>query len=377
MPFQIIRNDITKVHADAIVNTANPNPVYGLGTDAAIYKAAGEEALLAERKKIGDIAPGDVAVTSAGKLDANYIIHTVGPAWIDGESGEFDVLRSCYAKSLEKAEELGCESIAFPLIATGVYGFPKDKALRIAIDEIGAFLMNSDADILVYLVVFDENAFKLSKNLFFRVESYITDKKVIKAHLEEYGMEEREIDKARMLADRSRRELARDLPLDGPFYSSNVSTGKVKPIRKVFDSDTFDKELYKKPGKDEGTFLPYLIDLLNEKGIDNATAYKSSNIDRKVFSKIMCGDTKIPQKKTLLGLCIGLKLSLGEASKLLASADMAFNPLDNRDNLVVDCIRNRQYNIMEVNIMLSVCGYENLGSIQDSELDKQAKKGQK
>ena len=155
MPFQIIRNDITKVQADAIVNTANPKATFGSGTDGAIYKAAGEKELLAERKKIGDIAPGEVAVTPAFKLKAKYIIHTVGPAWNGGDDGEFDILRSCYRKSLEKTEELGCESVAFPLIATGVYGFPKDEALRIAMDEIGSFLMKSDADICVYLVVFD------------------------------------------------------------------------------------------------------------------------------------------------------------------------------------------------------------------------------
>ena len=131
MPFQIIRNDITKVKADAIVNTANPRPCIGRGTDSAIYAAAGEEQLLAERKKIGEIAPGQSASTDAFNLDAKYIIHTVGPAWVDGAHGERDILRSCYETSLELAAELKCKSIAFPLIASGVYGFPKDEALNI------------------------------------------------------------------------------------------------------------------------------------------------------------------------------------------------------------------------------------------------------
>ena len=350
MPFQIIRNDITKVQADAIVNTANPKATFGSGTDGAIYKAAGEKELLAERKKIGDIALGEVAVTPAFKLKAKYIIHTVGPAWNGGDDGEFDVLRSCYRKSLEKTEELGCESVAFPLIATGVYGFPKDEALRIAMDEIGSFLMKSDADICVYLVVFDAGSFKLSRNLFFQVESYITDKKVLKAHADEYWINEREY----------------------IHHRNRVQTDK-----KVFTSSTFDSGQYKKSGKDEGTFLQYLIPLLNEKGIDNATAYKSSNIDRRTFSKIMCGDTKVPQKRTLLGLCIGLKLDLEESKKLLASADMAFNPMDDRDNLVIDCINNGQYDIFEVNMMMSICGFEYLGNVLDPELDKKSKKEQK
>lgn len=136
MPFKIIRNDITRVRADAIVNTANPEPCYASGTDAAVYTAAGADELLAERKKIGSISPGEAAVTAAFQLPANYIIHTVGPAWIDGKHGEYDILRSCYRKSLLLADQLGCESIAFPLIATGVYGFPKDQALDIALSVI-------------------------------------------------------------------------------------------------------------------------------------------------------------------------------------------------------------------------------------------------
>ena len=129
MPFQIIRNDITKVKADAIVNTANPEPIYGSGTDSAIYKAAGKRQLLAARKKIGEIAPGQAAWTEAFRLDARYIIHTVGPAWAGGHQGEREILHACYANSLALAAKLSCESIAFPLIATGVYGFPKDRAL--------------------------------------------------------------------------------------------------------------------------------------------------------------------------------------------------------------------------------------------------------
>ena len=135
MPFQIIRNDITKVKADAIVNTANPNVAAGSGTDSAIYHAAGKEQVLAERKKIGAMTPGQVAHTNAYNLDAKYVIHTIGPSWIDGKHDEREILHSCYEKSLNLAAELKCKSIAFPLIATGVYGFPKDEALQIALAD--------------------------------------------------------------------------------------------------------------------------------------------------------------------------------------------------------------------------------------------------
>lgn len=343
MPFQIIRNDITLVKADAIVNTANPKPTYGGGTDSAIYQAAGEEQLLAERKKIGLIKCGDIAVTPAFKLKAKYIIHTVAPAWGGGDKGEFDALKSCYAKSLEKAKELGCESIAFPLIATGVYKFPKAEALRIAMDTISSFLMREDVDMIVKLVVFDDKAFRLSRNLFFQVESYIDDEGVLAAHKKEYGIDSRAYEREK--AGRVR-ELGRRL-----YPGSNP-----------FNEKTFDKDLYMKDSKDNSFFLEHLRKLIIEKDVDNTTVYKRSNVTKGAFSKILCGDTKIPQKKTVLGLCIGLRLNMEEAEELLASADMAFNPYNKRDKLVIQCITHRQYDIDEINVMLFICGQPLLGN---------------
>ena len=184
MPFQIIRNDITNVRADAIVNTANPEPIFASGTDGAIYHAAGADALLAERKKIGYIEPGEAAVTAAFALPARFIIHTVGPAWVDGKHGEYELLSSCYRKSLLLARQLGCESIAFPLISTGVYGFPKDRALNIALHEISLFLEDADMDVI--LVVFDRKAFDLSSTLVADVGQYIDENYVAARHKEEY-----------------------------------------------------------------------------------------------------------------------------------------------------------------------------------------------
>ena len=155
MPYQIIRNDITRVKADVIVNTANPHPVIGRGTDSAIYAAAGEKQLLAARKEIGDIARGEAAVTPAFNLPAKYIIHTVGPSWEGGDHGERDILHACYRNSLRKAAELKAESIAFPLIATGVYGFPKDEALKIAMAEIQGFVLEHDINISFILNKWD------------------------------------------------------------------------------------------------------------------------------------------------------------------------------------------------------------------------------
>ena len=189
MPFKIVRNDITKVKADAIVNTANPNPICVSGTDLAIYEAAGKEKLLAERANIGKIARGDIAVTGAYNLKAKYIIHTVGPVWTDGLHHEFEILEDCYRKSLQKALELKCESIAFPLISTGVYGFPKDKALQIAVTVFSQFLLENEMEII--LVVFDKRSFQLSGQIVGDIDSYIDTNYVRESHRKEYSIRNR------------------------------------------------------------------------------------------------------------------------------------------------------------------------------------------
>jgi len=349
MPFQIIRNDITKVKADVIVNTANPKPVIGGGTDSAIYRAAGEAKLLTERQKIGDIARGEVAVTLAFDLKAKYIIHTVGPIWEGGDKGEFDILRSCYRNSLEKSLELGCESVAFPLIATGVYGFPKDQALQIAMTEISSFLMRDGVEITVMLVVFDDKAFRLSRNLFFQIESFIGDEDVIEAHRAEYGLEPEEFE---VIKNRYRSEKGHER------YISTNSITSSKPI----NEHSFDKNLYMNDGKESMPFQKHLLELIIDRDMDNAVVYKRSNVTKGAFSKIMCGDTKIPKKKAVLGFCIGLKLSLEEAQALLSSADMAFNPYDKRDKLVIQCLQSGQYDIDKVNAMLYICHQPLLGN---------------
>ncbi len=177
MPLEIIRNDITRVHVDVIVNTANPLVAVGSGVDSAIYEAAGKDLLLAERAKIGKIAPGEAAATPAFKLNARYIIHTVGPAWEGENSGEVDTVALCYRNSLQKAKALGCESVAFPLLSSGTYGFPKEVALKTAISEISGFLFAND--MTVYLVVYDKQSFAVSGKAFSEVRSYKEEREVV------------------------------------------------------------------------------------------------------------------------------------------------------------------------------------------------------
>lgn len=185
MAFEIIRNDITRVAADAVVNTANPRPVIGGGTDSAVYRAAGSEALLAARQKIGDIPPGQAVSTPAFRLPANYIIHTVGPIWQGGGHGEREALRACYANSLALAEALGCESVAFPLISTGSYGFPKEEGLRVALEEIGRFLLTHEMRVI--LVVFDPDSLALSEGLAGEIDRFIDEHTVRELQRREYA----------------------------------------------------------------------------------------------------------------------------------------------------------------------------------------------
>lgn len=184
MPFKIIRSDITKVHVDAVVNTANPHVAVGAGVDSAIYAAAGRDRLLKARAKVGTLAAGEVGITKAFDLPARYIIHSSGPAWVDGRHQEPELLRRCYDKALVMAYAHRCKSIAFPLMATGSYGFPKELGIQIAIDAFTSFLQEHEMDIT--LVVFDDHSYHVSGKWYDDVKSLIDDEYVAEKNLSEY-----------------------------------------------------------------------------------------------------------------------------------------------------------------------------------------------
>ena len=320
MPFQIIRNDITKVSADVIVNTANPEPLFGGGTDSAVYAAAGRDELLAARKKIGNIAPGQAAVTPAFNLSAKHIIHTVGPVWTDGQHGERDILRSCYENTLALAAELNAESIAFPLIATGSYGFPKDEALNIALSEIGKFLLTHEMQVI--LVVLGREAFVLSEQLMGSVTAYLDENQVSDLERTEYR------NGGRLRFDR--RRSVRQAYSDG----SNANS-----LERILQNtgDTFQQRLFK---------------LIDASGKDDVTVYKNANIDRKVFSAIRCKKDYRPSKKTAVAFAVALELSMQETLELLACAGIALSKSDKFDLIISYCINNRIYDIFQVNALL-------------------------
>lgn len=359
MPFQIIRNDITKVKADAIVNTANPKPRIGRGTDSAIYAAAGEEALLAERKKIGDILPGQVAYTDAYALDAKYIIHTVGPAWVDGKHGERDILRSCYERSLSLAAELECKSVAFPLLATGVYGFPKDEALNIALAEIGRFLLTHEMKVI--LVVFDRKALELSEQIVGGIEQYIDEHSAHLLREAEYGGDYASNIRRRETA---RLEEAEELMFHGmlapsEMYDEDVADEALPPSGAFPDiaGKSLDEVL-----DDAGeTFQQRLFKLIDASGMDDVTVYKKANIDRKVFSRIRCKPDYKPKKKTAVAFAVALELDMPTTLDLLSRAEIAFSPSSRFDLIVTYFITNKIYDIYEINAALFKYGQPILG----------------
>lgn len=321
MPFEIVRNDIVNMKVDAIVNTANPRPIIGAGTDKAVHDKAGARLLLA-RKEIGNIAVGEAAITPAFDLDVNYVIHTAGPIWRDGKSSEEALLASCFKNSLRLAKEKECESIAFPLISTGSYGFPKPLALQIAVREISAFLLENEMQ--VYLVVFEKQSFELSEKLFKSVSSYIDANYVSDKMNLEYGTSKlRRFEYEELILRESSYEITSKMPnLDGML--NNLDKG----------------------------FSETLLDLIDRTGKKDSEIYKKANVDRKLFSKIRNNADYRPSKATAIAFAIALELSMDETDDLLARAGIALSQSNKFDVIVRYFIENKKYDIFELNSVL-------------------------
>lgn len=328
MPFEIVRNDIVNMQVDAVVNTANPNPVIGSGVDSGIHKKAGHELLVA-RQKIGCIDFGDAAITPGFDLDARYVIHTVGPVWEDGSHREEQILSSCYRNSLTLAKEHECESIAFPLIATGNYGFPKPLALQIAVREISTFLLENEMQ--VYLVVFGKEAFALSEKLFKSVNSYIDENYIRSKKLDEYGTES--MYGSRLETRRIREQECADM-----------SVGAAIPM----DSDDWGQLIN---DLDAG-FSETLLQLIDRTGKKDSEIYKKANVDRKLFSKIRNNMDYRPSKTTALAFAFALELDVDETKDFISRAGFALSHSSKFDVIVEYFLVNRNYNVFELNEVL-------------------------
>lgn len=331
MPFEIVRNDITNMAVDAIVNTANPKPVIGSGTDAGIHAKAGPE-LLEARKKIGSIPVGCSAITPGFGLDAKFVIHTVGPVWQGGGHSEENLLRQCYDSALNLALENKCESIAFPLISTGNYGFPKDRALQIAIQAFSSFLLEHEMQI--YLVVFHKDAFKLSEKLFNRVASYIDENYVAAKETAEYGA-------AFHRSNRSAYRRSRDIEA----WESAVLEQPLPRASKAMSLEDMLKQA-------DAGFTETLLKLIDQTGKKDSEIYKKANISKQHFSKIRNNPNYKPTKATAMALAIALELNIEETSDLIGRAGFALTNSSKQDLIVRYFIENKNYNIVEINLAL-------------------------
>lgn len=336
MPFEIVRNDITKMTVDAIVNPSNENLYGTAGVDGAVHKIEGKR-LRQETEKYGKLTPGQCLLTKAYKLPSSHIIHTVGPIWKDGNSGEEAILRDCYKNALELAKKEGFESIAFPLIASGSYGYPKDLALNIAVRTIGEFLLFNE--MIVYLVVYDKKAYQLSENLYSSVEAYIDDH-YIDDHL-----------------------LYRQHPLLEVSGSIRYETALSESSRDV----DYNQSKAKKKSLDDvvnhldESFSQMLLRLIDEKGLKDPEVYKKANVTKQTFSKIRNNIHYNPTKQTVIAFAIALELNLDETKDLLLKSGYALSRSNRFDVIMSYFFESENYDIFEINEVLFAYDEQLLG----------------
>lgn len=329
MPLIIVRNDITKMPVDAIVNAAKESLLGGGGVDGCIHRAAGPE-LLAECRRLGGCKTGDAKITKAYLLPCRYVIHTVGPVWRGGGHGEREQLASCYRTSLALAQAHNCETVAFPLISSGIFGYPKDQALRVAVDTIGEFLLGSD--MTVYLVIFDRKAYQISGKLFADIAEYIDDH-YVDAHTD------------------SRRERTRRM---GVVESRMLTAYEDAPMA-VGGLDEALAHL-------DAGFSETLLKLIDRSGKKDAEVYKKANVDRKLFWKIRNNPGYKPSKSTAIAFAIALELNLDETRELIARAGYALSASSKFDVIIEYFIGREKYDIFEINEALFAFDQSLLGA---------------
>jgi len=326
MPFTIVRQDITKMKVDAIVNAANTDLAMGGGVCGAIFNAAGVSDLQTACDKLAPIQTSDAVITPGFRLPAKFVVHTAGPVYRGGKSGEEEQLRSCYLNVLKRAVENKCKSIAFPLISSGIYGYPKDEALRVATRTIHDFLGEHELD--VYLVVFDKAAFAVSEKLLGEVESYI----------DEYYVEEHRLSRRELL------DVESEALEEADLIKYNAPSSMQSPIAGAGIDDLV--------GSLDEPFSETLLRLIDAKGKADVEVYKRANLDRKLFSKIRSNKGYMPSKRTAIALAVALELSLDETDDLLERAGYALSHAVKFDVIVEYFIVSGMYDIFEINEVL-------------------------
>lgn len=321
MPLKFVRNDITKMNVDAIVNAANTKLQMGGGVCGAIFEAAGARELQADCDAIGSCPVGDAVMTKGYRLPASFVIHAVGPIWQGGGNREEELLKRCYTRSMTLAVEHNLNSIAFPLISSGIYGYPKEEALRVAIAAISEFLMKHELE--VYLVLFDKKAFVLSQKLIESIDQYIDDYYVDERSLSERG---------RVLQD----------------YEAGYIEKMNRPSAQISREMTLDERLMR---LDE-SFSQMLLRMIDEKGMTDVEAYKKANIDRRLFSKIRSHPEYNPSKSTAIAFAISLRMDLGETRELLSKAGYTLSRSSRFDLIISYFIEMEIYDIFKINEVL-------------------------
>lgn len=343
MPLEIVRNDITKMQVDAVVNAANSSLMGGGGVDGAIHRAAGS-GLLAECMTLGGCKTGEAKITKGYKLPAKHIIHTVGPVWKGGGNNEKALLASCYKSSLTLAAENGCESVAFPLISAGTYGYPRAEAIRVAVDTIGAFL--AEHEMTVYLVIFDKDSFEIGSRLFMDISQFIDDN---------YAEQHDDSRSRRLEAPRMFKVAAPSVQSIKPKVAADMFEAAQEELcggnvsATVLCANAAPASLEDALCQLDESFSQMLLRKIDEKGMTDAQCYKKANIDRKLFSKIRGDIHYRPSKPTVLAFAIALELPLAETKNMLMKAGYALSRSSKSDIIVEYFIQHGNYNIFEIN----------------------------
>ena len=329
MPLQIIRQDITKTRVDAIVNTTNEEMIGYSGVDLAIHTIAGAE-LDAECAKLAPLGLGQAKISGAYGLPCKYVIHTSGPVWRGGLVGESIILRSCYIESLKLAVKNGCRSIAFPLISSGVYGYPKDQVLKFAIQTITEFLF--DHELTVYLCVFDKESYSFSQKLFSDIQEFINDEYVDEHDEDFYEAFDGSIDEMPM-AKCIQAPMCADAMMPRKCETSSAAGKSLREYMKQMDR----------------SFQEMLFDLIDESGMTDVECYKKANVDKRTFSKIKSNKDYKPSKQTVIAFAISLQLDMDTTQELLATAGFTLSRSKVFDKIIRYFIHNGNYDIFEIN----------------------------
>ncbi|MGN0778572.1 MAG: macro domain-containing protein [Aristaeellaceae bacterium] len=358
MPFRVIRADLTQLRVDAIVNAANNRLKQGGGVCGAIFRAAGPEQLQAACERIGDCGTGQAVITLGFALPARYVIHTVGPVWQGGHAGEEDLLRSCYHSSLKLALNHGVRSIAFPLISAGIYGYPRQEAIRVAVEAIRDFLtLNSTPDIEVILTLFDQCSYQEGSVLCGRIASYLDENSPVYQHyLDEVShRRQRRMEEEGASFPDALSSAAPSAPSAAPMGVSRAKGSAPMGTEESAAGCSLSERLKSWAGdrfRREETFSQCLLRLIDLSGEKDSTIYKRANVDRRLFSKIRTNPHYQPGKATVLAFCLALQLSREAADMLLRKAGYALTRSSRLDLAVEYCLNHGIYDVYQVNVAL-------------------------